>query len=198
MPHLPNLERMYNDMQRRRDVASSFDVIYNTHRFRCIFIADESEKTLYISSTGENAFTVVFNINDDFEFNSGISKTEYDNLVHYLELRYNPDNKFVPANFLAEFDAYSPNHVVERPTPRERAVTVNRATNLLNGEEYFKGWIKWTVKNPSPENFEKTKTLVGAFHAKRLRNAKISSAWSHNPEEENLARLDAWIAMMDK
>ena len=198
MPHLPNLERMYNDMQRRRDVASSFDVIYNTHRFRCIFIADESEKTLYISSTGENAFTVVFNINDDFEFNSGISKTEYDNLVHYLELRYNPDNKFVPADFLAEFDAYSPNHVVERPTPRERAVTVNRATNLLNGEEYFKGWIKWTVKNPSPENFEKTKTLVGAFHAKRLRSAKISSAWSHNPEEENLARLDAWIAMMDK
>lgn len=198
MPHLPNLESMYNDMQLRSDVASSFNVIYNTHEFRCIFIADKEEKTLFLSSTGENAFTVIFRIDDGFEFNSGISNTEYTNLVHYLNLRYNPENRFVPANFLGELDVHFPDHVIERPTLRERAVTINRAMNQHNGEEYFKGWIKWTSKNPSPENHEKTKALVGAFHAERLRKAKISSAWSPNPEEENLSKLDAWIAMVDK
>ena len=198
MPHLPNLESMYNDMQLRNEVASSFNVIYNTHGFRCIFIADKEEKTLFLSSTGENAFTVTFIINNNFEFNSGISNAEYDNLVHYLNLRFNPANRFYPSTFLAEFDTHIPDHVIERPTPRERAVIVNRATNLHNGEVYFKGWIKWTSKNPSPENYEKTKAVVGAFHAERLRNAKISSAWSPNPEEENLSKLDAWIARVDK
>lgn len=198
MPHLPNLELMYHDMQHRGDIASSFNVTHNRHGFRCIFIADEIEKTLFLSSTGENAFTITFNISDTFEFNSRLNNTDYTKLVRYLNIKYDPINKFSPATFIAELDTHFPDHVVERPTPRERARTVSRAKNVPDGEVYFKGWIKWTKKGVRPENVDKTKSIVGGYQAERIRKANISSCWSPNPEDEDLAKLDAWIAMVDQ
>lgn len=191
---LNNLKSLYHSMCDNNEIATIFNINYNKRQFRCLFLADEFEKTLFLSA---NHFVIKFDIYNDFSFSTGLTKAEYKNLVEYLNLKYDPENKFYPYNFLLQADSRFPTHIIEIPTISQRAYIISTYYNNDNAI-YFKGWAKWKVKNTSQENQLKTASIVGSKNAQRLKDAHISSCWSNNPDEENLNNLDKWVEYINQ
>lgn len=193
-----HLQQIYNDMQLNHpnEVADVFEVSFNRHIFRCLFIADSDGRTLFLSSTGENIFTIRLELNQSFEWN-GFLGDDYNKLCNYLELQYNPNNRFVPSNFFEELNELFPVTFSANPHPREKAITIHRCYNSEEEKPYFTNWIHWTKKHPSDENIALTASLIGFRDAQRCYNARVSSSWSKNPEDENLAKLNEWVAMIE-
>lgn len=198
MPHLDHLHLLYDDMIEKNEFSCVFDIRYNGHPFRCIFIADNDGHDLFISKIGQNPFTFRVIVPEDFIVNSfSIPSNVYSMLTEYLELRYNPEHRFIPINFLAELDAYFPTVFTTAPTIRERYQTARRTVSNYDGEKYFKGWIRWRNKNTTDENMYLTASLVGYETARRFQNQNISSAWSPYENDENLDALHNWANYID-
>lgn len=175
--------------------AEKFDVHYNKRVFKCLFIADDLEKTLFLSTTGKKSFVISFSIDNNFECTPYINE-HYNELCDYLGLTYNPSNPFSPKSFLLQLDKCFPTVISKSPSVSERAAFINRSSNTEN-KPYFVGWIKWNVRQTSYENMLLTASIVGYKNAKRLMNMNISSAWSSNPNDERLDLLDDWVKYID-
>lgn len=198
MPHLDHLHLLYKDMLSKNEFACVFDINHNGRPFRCVFIADDNGHDLFISKTGANPFTFRVIVPDDFIVNSfAIPSNVYSMLTEYLGLRYNPEHRFIPINFLIELDTYFPVKFTMAPTVRERYQTARRTVSNYDGEKYFKGWIKWKSRNTTDENMYLTASLVGYETAQRFQKLNISSAWSPNEEDENLFALHNWASIID-
>ena len=116
-----------------------------------------------------NPFTFRVIVPDDFIVNSfAIPSNVYSMLTEYLGLRYNPEHRFIPINFLIELDTYFPVKFTMAPTVRERYQTARRTVSNYDGEKYFKGWIKWKSRNTTDENMYLTASLVGYETAQRF------------------------------
>ena len=64
---------------------------------------------MYISSLGDNSFTLKVNVKSDFSIDKfGLDKETYVKLCEYLELKYNPDNPFIPREFIIQLDGVFP------------------------------------------------------------------------------------------
>lgn len=195
MGYLRNLHQHYIDMTAHGEFASIFSCIYNNHGFRCLFIADQEEKTLYLSSMGNYSFTIPIIIPDDFYMSKLYIGQYYKSLADYLDIKYNPDNPFVPTEFLDQLDGHFPARIIELPSVQERSAIIRRVHKESEGNDYFTGWAKWNVKHTTPENELLTASLIGPAAAKKCRSANISSCWSSDPNQEDLTKLDNWIIL---
>lgn len=198
--HLQNLENLYANMHGQGDTAITFHCRYNnTPGFSCIFIADENGKILYISSLGENSFTIKIQIKNDFNIEGfKLDNDIYNKLCKYLQLTYNLDNPFIPTNFLANLDKNIPN-VYNKATRAQCVEAISKANNLCDEDKiYFTGWKKWHEKTTSDDNMEKTAILVGFESAKRLQNNNISSCWTADANDEDLSKINQWIDLFDE
>ena len=191
-----HLQDIYRDMLLQGRNADVFNVRYNRHPFRCMFLAEEKQKTLFICTTGENAFVIRLELNDHFECSAHLDQKTYSNLCHYLGLHYDPGHPFKTSEFFLELDSLFPRQCTDFPAPAERATIINRSfSNEL--KPYFKGWIPWKKKHTSEENMYLTASLIGFRDAERCKQANISSAWSANPDDENLDALNEWAVMVE-
>ena len=113
MCDLNNLRCLYLDMKKEGQTAVTFQCKYNNrYCFSCIFIADEDGKVLYISSLGDNSFTLKVHVKSDFSIDKfGLDKETYVKLCEYLELKYNPDNPFIPREFIIQLDGVFPKNI---------------------------------------------------------------------------------------
>ncbi len=191
-----HLQLIYEDMRLQGRKADVFNVRYNRHPFRCMFLADEMQKTLFICTTGENAFVIRLELNEHFECSALLDPKTYSNLCNYLELHYDPAHPFRTSEFFSELDSLFPTQCTESPAPAERATIINRSFSS-ELKPYFKGWIPWKKKHTSEENMYLTASLIGFTDAERCKQANVSSAWSSNPNDENLDALDQWAAMVE-
>lgn len=142
MCDLNNLRCLYLDMKKEGQTAVTFQCKYNNrYCFSCIFIADEEGKVLYISSLGDNSFTLKVNVKSDFSIDKfGLDKETYVKLCEYLELKYNPDNPFIPRKFIIQLDGVFPKEYKKAET-RECIRAICQANNTDEGDKiYFAGW----------------------------------------------------------
>ena len=130
MCDLNNLRCLYLDMKKEGQTAVTFQCKYNNrYCFSCIFIADEEGKVLYISSLGDNSFTLKVNVKSDFSIDKfGLDKETYVKLCEYLELKYNPDNPFIPREFIIQLDGVFPKEYKKAET-RECIRAICQANN---------------------------------------------------------------------
>ena len=187
-------------MKKEGQTAVTFQCKYNNrYCFSCIFIADEEGKVLYISSLGDNSFTLKVNVKSDFSIDKfGLDKETYVKLCEYLELKYNPDNPFIPREFIIQLDGVFPKEYKKAET-RECIHAICQANNTDEGDKiYFAGWRHWTQKHTQDDNMEKSAMLVGFRNAMRLQKNNISSCWSADKDEEDLSKLNEWIDLLDE
>lgn len=200
MCDLNNLRCLYLDMKKEGQTAVTFQCKYNNrYCFSCIFIADEDGKALYISSLGDNSFTLKVHVKSDFSIDKfGLDKETYVKLCEYLELKYNPDNPFIPREFIIQLDGVFPKEYKKAET-RECIRAICQANNTDEGDKiYFAGWRHWTQKHTQDDNMEKSAMLVGFRNAMRLQKNNISSCWSADKDEEDLSKLNEWIDLLDE
>lgn len=197
---MENLRNLYLDMLRNGQTVITFHCDYNnTNGFSCIFMAEECKKILYISSLGDNVFTLKIIIKDDFSIELGFIENDvYRKLCKYLDIHFNPDNPFKPKNFVMELDNDIPN-AYRVPAYRECIAAISRA-NYCNDEDkiYFAGWKCWKKKTTSDENMERSASLVGFENALKFQKNNISSCWSSSENEERLDLIDQWLDLLDE
>lgn len=191
MINLIHLQRKAQIMREDGRSSASFSIIYNGHPFSNLFIDDYEEPTLYITSLGENPFTIKLIGNENFVFSVYLGDL-YSPLYQYLELTSNKTNPFMPANFFEQYDAYIETANFQRPRPRDIARTVNIDERKVEDAKkiYFCGWHPLPDgESVSPLNFKKTCGLVGYEEAQRLRNARVSSNWTDIERKEALEKI---------
>lgn len=193
---LHQLEPIINEMEANEITKCIFTVQYNAHPFSCIFTIKPIPLYLYITSVGEAPFCIEREIGRDFTISTMLSNEEYHNLVRYLNLHYNKSNPFRPVAFFQSLDGQmnNINFAEARYSDFLRVVRLNRTVEEAD-KIYFCGWRN----NPqgyhvSQRNLEKTRLAFGDKIADKSRKLNLSSCWTNNEDEENLAKLNDFIA----
>ena len=99
MIKMDNLENLYNSMKTENQTRVVFPFEYNERGFSCLFLVDILPYRLNVSSLGNRSFIIEFELNEQFEIKENMNNEDYINLVRYLDLRYNPENRFRPKFF---------------------------------------------------------------------------------------------------
>lgn len=191
---LNNLSQYTNSMKNHDRSISAFPINFQNHGFACIYVIDEPNSAIYISSLGENSFTFKVIVYPRFTYFLELGDN-YKALCQYLNLRYDIDNKFSPRNFIQELDAYFPTEY-----NRHHACTTAEVSQVVDSYQndeikpYFCGWRNSENDTVSDNNYAKTLTLNGISHdlAIRLRQNHISSRWSANPDKERLELINQY------
>ena len=191
-----HLQSIYEDMRNQNRNVDIFNIRYNRRPFRCMFLADEMQKTLFICTTGDNSFVIRMELNNRFECSPLLDQKAYSNLCKYLKLHYDPAHPFKTSEFFSKLDSLFPRQCTNFPAPSERATIINHSFSN-ESKPYFKGWIHWKKNHTSKENMYLTASLIGFPDAERCKQANVSSAWSTNPDDENLDALNQWAIMVE-
>lgn len=198
MATLDNLKKLYQNMIITGKIATSFNVTTNGREFTILFVADSEEKTVYLSTTGADWFTIIISIPDSFVMEQlYIENDKYLKLVKYLGLKYDPLNHFKPLHFFVSLDSQFPVEAIREPKIEDRARIINNAYDQNDGI-YFKGWIDWKNKKTSKANHQKTIAIIGKNAADKLYESNISSSWTNDPQQQDLSKLLKWTKLVDE
>ncbi len=193
MVKFENLKQLSMDMRKHTMSSAQFSINYNGHFFSCVYIDEIEHPLLLVTTLGRNPFTIKILGNKTFEFNVYLGD-RYRDLIRYLELQYDPNNKFLPEKFFSEFDKKIPisHALTNKPSPSEMARTVNNTIETADEADkiYFCKWKNLPFgQKVSEANFYKTCALIGYEDALRLRDNGISSCWTDDPNEERIMKI---------
>lgn len=106
--YFSQLKLLHDDMKKKDEPHAVFTVKFLGKSFSCIFITDTNPYLLYIDSFGISPFTLEFSLSDKYETSLSIENSKYSALCAYLELKWDPDNRFYPINFLEHINKNTP------------------------------------------------------------------------------------------
>lgn len=183
MVYMENLEIIKNEMDMKGITRTVFNFNINNKDFSCIFIVDITPFRLYLTTLGNEPYVIEFEISNDFEINPILSREDYKALIRYLEIKYNPDNKFSTINFLNDINAILPTVIINNPHYTDILQTVSQTREIEEADKiYFMGWKKLHAgQNVSSQNAEKTLSVFGEKIAKLSVRSRISSCWTDQP-----------------
>ncbi len=188
MVYMSHLEQLSEYMVANDRYSVSFTVRYNSHPFNCLYINNLEEPILYISSLGENSFTIKLIGDSEFHFSSFLGD-KYSLLIRYLSLTFQTGSPFSPTAFFEAFNNLLPVECDHRPRPADIAQIVNMDEKPAERDKiYFCGW-SCHGNTVSDLNFRKSCALIPYEDAVILRKAHVSSKWSAEPREERLERI---------
>lgn len=185
-----SLKILHQDMLGNNETRALFPFTYNERDFSCIFLTDISPMRLYLSTLGDTPITFELQIDGNYCTRTYIE--DYRTLVHYLDLRYNPNNRFKPVDFFRVLNDNIPNQFNIAPNNSEVIrVVANRRDIEEQDRIYFCGWrINPPGTHVSDANLEKTRSAFGDDVADMCSCKNISSRWTATANEEDLARLN--------
>lgn len=184
------LRVLHQDMSNKSEDRVVFPFEYNGKGFSCIFLVDVIPYRLYLTTLGTKPEVFELEIKKGYKV-SGYLK-DYNKLVAYLDLKYDPNHIFKPKDFFEVLNKKVPAKFSKRPKYTE---VLNIAADVRKIEErdkiYFCGWYK----NPAgrkvrPENLEKTKSAFGDEKAQVCSEKNISSCWTDVAKSEDLTKLN--------
>lgn len=184
------LRTIHQDMKSKKEARTTFPFVYNGKNFSCIFITDITPFRLYLTTLG--LAPMVFELEIEYGYKVKCYIDDYLKLIDYLEIKYDPNHKFVPVDFFEALNRNIPTNFIRRPNYTE---TLKIAAKRRIIEEidkiFFCGWYA----NPEgrrvrPENLEKTRSAFGDEKANLCLKNNISSRWTDIEAEENLRKLN--------
>lgn len=183
------LRVLHKDMMTVGEKRVVFPFEYNEKSFSCIFLVDIIPFRLYLTTLGEKPSIFELEI-EGYKAKSFLN--EYNDLILYLDLKYDPNHIFKPNDFFYVLNKKIPNTFTRKPNYKEVLLI---ASNRRNIEEinkiYFCGWYTNPVgKKVRPENLEKTRSAFGDDKAKICSDENISSCWTDIHTDENLKKLN--------
>lgn len=183
MVYMENLIIIKSEMDMREITRAAFNFNINEKPFSCIFIIDITPFRFYLTTLGNEPYVIEFEVSNNFEINPILSKEDYTALIRYLEIKYNPDNKFSTIKFLNDINAILPTVIINNPHYTDILKTVSKTREVEESNKiYFMGWKKLhDGQNVSPQNAEKTLSVFGEKIAKLSVSSGISSCWTDQP-----------------
>lgn len=183
MIRMQNLKTIKNIMDTKKITRAAFNFNINEKPFSCIFIIDITPFRLYLTTLGIEPYVIEFEVSNNFEINPTLSREDYKALIRYLEIKYNPDNKFSTIEFLNNINDILPTVTLNHPHYTDILKTVSQIREVEDADKiYFMGWKNLhSGQNVSPKNAEKTLAVFGEKIAKLSTTSKISSCWTDKP-----------------
>lgn len=184
------LRILHQDMKNVNEMRAVFKFEYNKKAFSCIFLVDLTPFRLYIATLG--AAPVVFELEVEKGYKVKSYLDNYNKLISYLDLKYDPNHKFKPNDFFGALNRNIPSKFTKRPGYGEVLIIASRNRTIEEENKiYFCGWYSNPVgKNVRPENIEKTRIAFGNEKAAICRERNISSCWTDIAQDENLKTLN--------
>lgn len=186
--NMEKLKLLAIKMNRKGIDGVTFNVIYNTHEFSCVFILGATSHQLYMTTVGVDPKTIFVEIGKDFATPNQFKNESYNILKNYLEFKFTSGKSFIPIDFFKEFDNKIDINNVRIPKLSTIVSVVGKGKRMKDTEKiYFVGWKRNAIKQQvSDENYIKTCLIVGEKVAKQLRISNISSCWSDLECKEQL------------
>lgn len=184
------LKILHRDMKKVGELRATFPFEYNQKLFSCIFLVDIIPYRLYLTTLGIKPIVFELQIERGYKVKSYLD--DYNKLITYLELKYDPNHKFKPNDFFEVLNRNIPMQFTNRPNYKEVLIVAVKRRNIEEIEKiYFCGWYSNHVgKRVRPENLEKTRSAFGDEKAKICKLNNISSCWTDVAIDENLSRLN--------
>lgn len=189
------LRVLHRDMMAVGEPRAVFPFEYNGKNFSCIFLVDITPFRLYLTTLGARPIIFELEIENGYKVKSYLD--DYNKLIAYLDLKYDPNHKFIPNDFFEALNGKIPKKFTRRPDYKEVLIT---ASNRRKIEEinkiYFCSWYTNPIGHKvRPENLEKTRSAFGDKKAQMCSDKNISSCWTDIEADENLKRLNDTITM---
>ena len=117
---------------------------------------------------------------------------DYNKLVAYLKLKYNPNHVFKPNDFFEALNGKIPAYFTTKPNYKEVLLVASKIRKIEEDDKgYFCGWYSNPIgKRVRPENLEKTRSAFGDEKAEICLLNNISSCWTNIAIDENLTKLN--------
>ncbi len=190
MYEFTRLRALHQDMKKVGETRATFPFRYNEKEFSCIFLVDITPFRLYLTTLGVEP--IVFELEIERGYKTKSYLDDYNKLVAYLELKYNPDHVFKPNDFFEALNGRIPVHFTTKPNYRDVLLVASKRRKIEEEDKiYFCGWYS----NPKgrhvrSENLEKTRSAFGDEKAEICELNNISSCWTNILIDENLSKLD--------
>jgi hypothetical protein len=189
---LTGLDPLYVDMQTKGISRQRFDYVHRQGAreiiFNVVFICEQRPAYLLFGARGETPMAFLFEayVRDGrLETNGSLESDEYKALCNLLDLAYDPQNKFSPRRFLAQFnDSPIPRHATDIAVPTPNEVPAPKRIVSDSDRPFFVGWRNnGDSGNVTDLNYKRTEFAFGRRHADFCRNQNISSCWTARHEE---------------
>ncbi|MBB2169317.1 hypothetical protein HLH36_13290 [Gluconacetobacter aggeris] len=161
-----------------------FSVVFTTETNNALY-----PLALLFGFSGPPTFAFIFFGDNNLNFSTFLESGEYKKLCSILNLKYDPNNKFSPAEFLRNFagsgqipQQVSPTMI---PTPDQVPAPARYVSDA--DRPYFSRWMYLPEGNQvSDANYNRTLFSFGLQCATFCRNQRISSCWTAvQPNEPN-------------
>lgn len=189
MYEFTGLRALHQNMKAIGETRAIFSFKYNEKEFSCIFLVDIIPFRLYLTTLGVQP--IVFELEIEREYKVKSYLDDYNKLVEYLELKYNPHHVFKPNDFFEALNRKIPVRFTTKPNYREVLVVASKTRKIEEDDKiYFCGWYSNPIgKQVRSENLEKTRSAFGDKKAEICLLNNISSCWTNIPTDENLSKL---------
>lgn len=186
-----NLLSHRSNMKRLGQTRSIFKMDLYKKPFSCIFVIDCQPNILYITALGANPFVIEVEVDNSCQVECSLKNDDYNKLLKYLNLKYDPKNHFKPINFFTILDKNTPYLFEKAPKYSDCLVLASKNHKIKEADQiYFIGWRNNSAnESVSPDNNLKTRLAFGDHMADISIKNNISSRWSPYPEDEDLSKL---------
>ncbi len=99
---LEHLEKLNKDMVCKGETRVVFHAHHRGHFFSCIFLSDIQPYRLYVSALEKLDLTLEFEVSESFFASACLKQDDFVKLVAYLEIKFNPESRFLTSDFLSE------------------------------------------------------------------------------------------------
>jgi Family of unknown function (DUF6037) len=180
---LNGLQPLYKNMRSQKIERHKFCYKVNKAIFDVFFFVDESPFILFFGAKGEN-FSFELSVKNGFIIDDTLDEKTYGKLCKVLGLKYDPNNRFSPRKFFAEFNDRIPTQIGLSSIVEPSDLATYRDMAKDTDKIYFFGWkdndkSKTSVKEV---NLDKTKKLLGKKAYERCKSKNISSRWTARKE----------------
>lgn len=183
------LESLHNNMKLNDMERVIFQFRYNEKGFSCIFITDILPYRLYLSTLGDKPTTFELKINNKYETSSYME--EYNKLIEYLEIKYDPNHKFKPNDFFRSLNSKIPENCNNKPNYKDVILIAASHREIEEPNKiYFCGWKNNIVRNVTDGNLEKTRSAFGDELAELCKKKNISSRWTDIDKDEEINKIN--------
>lgn len=146
-----------------------------------LFVGERSSELLIGARGARPPLAICVEVDQRGEFTAYLNEDDYKSLCAFLQLEYDPDNRFSTRGFFAELARSVPAHVDPGRTPTPRQVAQYRRVEEDGDKLDFVCWTYHTVRHASEENLAKTRALLGLAAYDLCLRANASSCWTNDP-----------------
>lgn len=189
------LRILHKDMRTKREERVTFPFEYNGKNFSCIFLTDVIPYRLYLTTLGLSP--EVFELEIEKGYKTKCFMDDYQKLVDYLEIKYNPTHTFAPFDFFEALNRRIPKEFTRCPDYKDTLKIASKRRKIEEeGKIYFCGWRRNAPgQSVREKNLEKTRSAFGDAKAEMCKTKNISSCWTDCACEEELHKLNYVITM---